>query len=135
MRLIFANKEYYMYFIQVENSGPIKIGISKDVKKRMGDLQVANPFRLKLLYFTPCCKEDEDSLHRILMKRKLNVRGEWFWPDEIIFQYIKGFKEIDKREGFDWENHKPEEDLIDMRIGSKWWFDLPVNCEEALNAI
>ena len=51
MRLLdlFAKEEDYgyVYFIQMENTGPIKIGFSKNIKSRMENLQTASPYPKK----------------------------------------------------------------------------------------
>jgi len=106
-----------MYFVQIENSGPIKIGITKDPHKRLNELQVSNPYKLKLLYFTPCCRKDEETLHGILRKNNLNIRGEWFWPDNKVFREINELKYFDKKTGYDWQNSDPDSDFADTRLG------------------
>ena len=121
MRTIFSNRKHYLYFIQVENSGPIKIGIAKDVKKRLCELQVGNPYELKILYFTPCCRKDEAEIHRILTMHNLHIRGEWFWPDNRLFDEIQDLKKSDARSGFDWSNPDPEKDLRDFRLTAPYW--------------
>ena len=50
MRKIFENRTGYIYFIQMDYIGPIKIGIAKDLKTRLNHLQSANPYPLRLLY-------------------------------------------------------------------------------------
>ena len=75
----------YVYFIQqwegYKCRGPIKIGIADDVDARLGELQVANPRRLTILFRCPFpsraeARAAEQDLHRRLAH--LNIRGEWF---------------------------------------------------------
>ena len=99
MRLMFGKRTHYMYFIQVENSGPIKIGIAKDVKKRMAGLQTGCPYKLNLLYATKCCKEDETNLHGCLRENfpEFVIRGEWYMPTDPIFNTINDLKYFDNQ--------------------------------------
>lgn len=64
-----------VYFVQGAN-GAIKIGIAKNPAKRLADLQVSSPDKLKLL---GCCdggRALEQQLHAEL--ELFRVSGEWF---------------------------------------------------------
>jgi hypothetical protein len=41
----------HMYFIQQGTTGPIKIGVSNNPYQRLANLQTANPYKLRLLFF------------------------------------------------------------------------------------
>lgn len=43
----------FIYFIQMGDIGPIKIGYAKKPDKRFKHLQWSSPYELKLLYVTP----------------------------------------------------------------------------------
>jgi hypothetical protein len=77
-----------VYFIQMVGSdSAIKIGYtSKDPEKRVRDLQVGNPFELKLLGTIKGDKETEIRLHFDF--RHLNIRGEWFRPGLELVDFI-----------------------------------------------
>jgi hypothetical protein len=66
-----------VYVIQHE-LGPVKIGIAKQPRKRLNDLQVACPFQLKLrkTQTTNQAPEIEKFLHNKFKKYRL--QGEWF---------------------------------------------------------
>ena len=78
----------------------VKIGISKNVKKRMGVLKTGNPFDLSIMYSFKIEKSRakylENSLHR-----KFNwshVSGEWFQMHPCIKEWVVVHKrECDKR--------------------------------------
>jgi len=71
----------YVYFIRAGNRGAIKIGVARNVERRMATMQTGNAFELKLLACIKCNSRN-DSL--ILEKRlhskfkRQRVRGEWF---------------------------------------------------------
>lgn len=88
----------YVYFIQMDRIGPIKIGYSKDVKSRLFELQTANPYPLNLLVFFPANIEIERGIHSCY--REMRLEGEWFLPHPIILKDIENIKEMNKRNGF-----------------------------------
>jgi len=81
----------YVYFIQGAVGGPIKIGWSQDVDKRVAELQTGNPEPLSVINMIPGTKNDERRLHDLL--GHLRISGEWFmdhpdvrrWTREIQF--------------------------------------------------
>ena len=72
----------FVYFIQARNSkGPIKIGVAKDVERRLDSLQTANYQKLKIITVILCKSEAnayemEKKLHHRF--REYRIRGEWF---------------------------------------------------------
>lgn len=75
-----------VYFVQAGEGGPIKIGVSGDVKTRMASLQGAHFERLRLLGSTPGTSEDERKLHQRFSAAR--VKGEWFRPVPALLLYI-----------------------------------------------
>lgn len=75
-----------VYFIQLGDDGPVKIGHSDNVKARMRTLQTAHTEKLRLLYSFPGTKADEILLHRKFLSHKIS--GEWFSPHEDIMGFI-----------------------------------------------
>jgi predicted GIY-YIG superfamily endonuclease len=71
----------YVYFLRAGNKGAIKIGMAKDVDRRVAELQTGNAFKLNVIALIPCdCREQaeytEKRLHKFFRKQK--IRGEWF---------------------------------------------------------
>ena len=71
----------HVYFIQAGEGGPIKIGVAKDVEKRLKGLQTASPKTLVLLASIPV----RGSIKAYAMERDFHfrlsgyrIRGEWF---------------------------------------------------------
>jgi hypothetical protein len=90
IRAIYSRPEPYegvVYFIQSEYGGPIKIGHSFDVKKRLGSLQTGHPDKLILLGSFYGSQYDEHELHEKFAPYR--IRGEWFQPTEPILEKIK----------------------------------------------
>ena len=72
-------KNDYLYFIQSDFTGMIKIGRSKDPQKRLKQLQTGNPNKLKLIAEFKGEGWKEKILHERLEKYRLE--GEWFSYD------------------------------------------------------
>lgn len=71
--------ETLIYVLECGDS--IKVGIAKDVPKRIASLQTGNPKRLYLLHVLPGDRRIEKALHRKL--RKARGIGEWFAGPEV----------------------------------------------------
>lgn len=80
-----------VYFIR-DGLGHIKIGIARDLGKRIKALQTANPMKLEYFYgmevkswFEAQCIEKE--LHELFREQRL--QGEWF--EEVpVLRYLRG---------------------------------------------
>ena len=79
-----------LYIIQSDVTGAIKIGRSKDVQKRLKQLQTGSPYKLKLILELKQQGYIEKQLHLLLKEKKCKCKGEWFdfmatgyLPDEI----------------------------------------------------
>ena len=76
-----------IYFIQSNDSGPIKIGYtSGDPEHRLAALQSASPEPLKLLCYTHGTQKEEGKIHALFNVYRIN--GEWFEPVEVLLKYI-----------------------------------------------
>lgn len=63
----------------------IKVGVAKDVQRRIGMMQIGNPVEIVLLKSIPHLEpyELEESIHSDL--ERYHVRGEWFdVPDSVL---------------------------------------------------
>jgi hypothetical protein len=77
----------YIYFIQLDRIGPIKIGFTNDVGNRLVSLQTSNPYPLRLLHFFPGNQEMEREIHSCFDEMRMN--GEWFLPHPFILEEIQ----------------------------------------------
>ena len=71
-----------IYFIQVENNGPFKIGTAKHPEQRLKDLQIGNHKVLRLIAVIP----GESHLER---------NGEWFNPTPQVLDYIQNIQFVE----------------------------------------
>lgn len=75
-----------LYLIKDMVSGLLKIGRSKDAKKRLKQLQSANGHKLELLCVIKKKGNIEDKLHEKFSE--LNTNGEWYkYSEDIINEY------------------------------------------------
>jgi len=74
-RYLQERRRQVLYVIQRGKDGPIKVGITRDVRRRMGELQVgsAEPLRVIAVYNM---RQVERALH--LELDEFRMAGEWF---------------------------------------------------------
>lgn len=82
---------YYLYVIQEDRDGLVKIGRTQDVKGRLNQLQTGSPAMLSILYQFGF----KDTVKAIVLEEKLHhhfrhtrVRGEWFEFTEYIKEFF-----------------------------------------------
>lgn len=76
----------YVYFIEAVGSKHIKIGTTKNIKKRISALSTASPHQLRLCWFEHGDERLESALHTYFDKYRRN--GEWFEYNYLIKSYI-----------------------------------------------
>jgi hypothetical protein len=87
-----------IYFIQHGDSGPIKIGFTKDdPNRRLGILQVGNPEKLMCIKVIEGNIRDEHDLHHKF--RQHFIRGEWFQPAEELVSFVNSQEEYTEHSG------------------------------------
>lgn len=94
----------YVYFIgQKGAGGPLKIGVSGNIRNRLSTLQIGAPFDLVCHNYIEVADEHgaavEAAIHTLLHKKR--IRGEWFAiePEEILptaekIGFMLGFGEM-----------------------------------------
>ena len=70
-----------VYFVRAGKKGPIKIGKTCNIERRIAEMQTGNAYLLELLFCFECRSEShaayvEKTLHNFFRKQK--IRGEWF---------------------------------------------------------
>lgn len=72
------DKPNFIYFIATEDYRQVKVGVSKDPKKRLKDLQTGCPVKLVLVgeIFGGYSRERE--LHEIFLGTRTSANNEWF---------------------------------------------------------
>jgi len=76
-----------VYFVQSGDDGPIKIGWSRDVVRRVAELQTANAHALVLLGAVPGTMEDEAAMHARFAH--LRMEAEWFRNSPEIHAFLR----------------------------------------------
>jgi hypothetical protein len=93
----FDRRAPFIYFIQVGDDGPIKIGYSGNPYRRLGQLQTGHPELLRILLMFPGEKEDELWLHQIL--KNFRIGGEWFVNHAALQELIAKLNAVFYPEG------------------------------------
>lgn len=83
-----AREDGYVYFMQEDGGGPIKIGKSKEPKGRLRRLQTASHSRIRLLAVVQGYDMVEAQMHRRFAASR--IRGEWFKPTHELLAFIEG---------------------------------------------
>ncbi len=86
-----AHQAHFVYFLLNENSHAIKIGLAKDLAKRMKALQTSSPANLRLLKSVQVeggkeAQKLEQSLHKQFSE--IRLAGEWFKAEANLLEYI-----------------------------------------------
>lgn len=90
-------RETFVYFVQQGDGGPVKIGVAKDPRNRLADLQVGSPYPLRLLCVFRTIVAYESELHRTL--RDYRLSGEWFEPHPLILGIAEVLHSVAKYNG------------------------------------
>lgn len=79
---------HVVYFVQARSGGPIKIGTTRDLQRRLASMQAGSPVELVVLATVPGDSRTENALHKRLTKYRLH--GEWFLDTEEVRAAMKG---------------------------------------------
>ena len=87
-------EEISLYFIQIGKMGPIKVGITNDIQKRLIGLQTSNPEQLNVLYCEKLEAQEARSLEKEyhIMLRDASLKGEWFRPTPFVLEIVEDVK-------------------------------------------
>lgn len=77
----------FVYFVSAGEGGPIKIGWSQDVERRIEELQTANPHKLHLVGKLCGTMADEARVHDLFRQHRL--QSEWFEHVPEILAFIE----------------------------------------------
>lgn len=75
------------YFIQAGDNGPIKIGVAKNVRRRLDNFRVASPVPLALIGVADGDGAYEHELHQRFSGSR--IRGEWFHPSPELMAFVE----------------------------------------------
>lgn len=80
----------FVYFVQGECGGAIKIGFSQNPDSRLKQLQTGYPDTLKILCLVPGNEKTEKKIQNKFVDTRLN--GEWFKPTTELLNEIEKLK-------------------------------------------
>lgn len=82
-----------VYFIQASTGGPIKIGLTTDVNRRLKELQMCCPIPLQIIHVIPGGDQKlEKQLHKSFSLHRLH--GEWFDATGDLLKFIHDSKKV-----------------------------------------
>lgn len=76
-----------VYFVQWKGGGPLKIGVTKDIKKRLIELQNGSAIELRLVDTVPGDRDLEQRIHLELSRHR--IRGEWYLPGGALVAQVR----------------------------------------------
>jgi len=80
-------RSFMIYFVQAGINGPIKIGITNNINRRIKELEKEAPYELNILAEYPGGRKFEKRIHT--MFQKFRIRGEWFRPEEELLFWME----------------------------------------------
>jgi hypothetical protein len=113
-RPMFMNVTGYIYFVQMDYIGPIKIGFATYFQNRLRQLQTGSPYKLRLLCLVPGNEQFEKDIHSCF--REIRLEGEWFLPHPKLLEEIEQQKFWNKKDGFNHMEPNPAIDIRDNRL-------------------
>jgi hypothetical protein len=81
------DREGSVYFVESGDGGPIKIGWTQDVERRIAELQTANAHPLRLIGQVPGTMRDETAMHARF--GHLRMEAEWFRNSPEIHEFLR----------------------------------------------
>lgn len=92
---LFQGSKTNIYFVQERYTGPIKIGVAKDIRARISNMQVANPRPLRVVARCMASVALERFVHDSLVEYRL--AGEWFQPASRVLALADEFQACDEQ--------------------------------------
>jgi hypothetical protein len=80
-----------VYLIVNEARTAAKVGVAKDIAKRMATLKTGNPDMLELLAFAKGGRTEESEIHGRLKALDLHLSGEWFEQPSTCLRALCGY--------------------------------------------
>lgn len=86
-----SEKRGYIYFVQGEDGGPIKIGWAVDPMRRLQSIQTNSPVPLRnVALIKGTTRTRERKIHEQFAECR--IRGEWFEPTFELIAFICGLR-------------------------------------------
>ena len=90
----------HVYFVQSINEGPIKIGFTTNLARRIAQLNTGSSARLVIIASMPAGRAYERHLHRRLAAHRLH--GEWFADCDEVRATMQVASDFRRRQADEW---------------------------------
>ena len=114
-----------LYLIQMNRTGEIKVGRSKNVLRRIKQLQTGSPHRLRLILHAEGEGYREREVHKRMSRGRTRFDGEWFEEDTLAELPDDHYEQLLHIEDQDW--WKSDTDTTKaplMKPPKPHWFDV-----------
>ena len=91
-----------LYVIQMSRTGDVKVGRSKNVSRRIKQLQTGSPHRLRLILHAEGEGHREKEVHRRMSRGRTRFDGEWFEEDTLAELPDDLYEQLLHMEDQDW---------------------------------
>ena len=78
---------HLVYFLQLGDGGPIKVGVAVNPLTRMANIQAGSSVPVFLRGVVPGSYDKEREIHQHLAGHR--IRGEWFTPAPEVLVYVR----------------------------------------------
>lgn len=107
-----GDQRQFVYFIGTED-GPVKIGLTTNVRQRLESLQTASPIKLELLAYCDGDRWLEQRYHDFFAPHRL--QGEWFGRgDNALAQEIRILRAAARRA------ERSQRDTVESQNRAQW---------------
>ncbi|MFW8602511.1 GIY-YIG nuclease family protein [Desulfobacterota bacterium M19] len=86
-----------IYVIEEGTNGPLKIGTTVDIEKRIKTLQAGNSKQLNVIMTFEGGPSLENKIHKALDKHRVPGTKEWFYRVDEVFSYIQKLSTIEPK--------------------------------------
>ena len=116
-----------IYFLTNMPCSTVKIGFTRNLKKRVDVLQTGNHHRLEVCCFLTAAPHIERAIQAALAK--FRIRNEWFDHDACVDDLIRKFEEFEIEHGVFTGNYSPviTDEALSIVLG-KWREAWPTAC-------
>lgn len=113
-----------LYVVQMNTTGDVKVGRSKNVHRRLKQLQTGSPHRLRLILHAPGEGHRERDVHRRMERGRTRWDGEWFEEDALAELPDDLYEKLLHIEDQDWWKGGPDTTkALPAEPPEPHWFD------------
>jgi len=76
----------FIYVLETDDLPYFKLGYTKDIAKRVGDLATGLPFDVEVRLFVTATRDDERQCHQLL--KPYRKRNEWYCATPAVISFV-----------------------------------------------